>query len=49
MRKLQKLVVVTGTQHGFRKRRVFTGATAPTDAVTWAQDKEQVTITVTIG
>lgn len=49
MRELQKLVVVTGTQHGFRRRRVFTGVTAPTDAVTWAQDKEQVTITVMIG
>ena len=49
MHEPKKLVVVTGTQHGFRKRRVFTGATAPTDAVTWAQDKEQITITVTIG
>ena len=49
MRELQKLVVVTGTHRGFWRRRVFTGMTAPTDAVAWAQDKEQVTIMVTIG
>jgi hypothetical protein len=49
MREPKKVVVVTGTIRGFRKRRVFTGTTAPTDAVAWAQDKEQVTITVTIG
>ena len=49
MREPKKVVVVTGTNRGFRKRRVFTGVTAPTDAVAWAQDKEQVTFTVTIG
>lgn len=42
-------VIVMGTQRGFRKRRVFTGTTAPTDAIAWAQNKEQVTITVTIA
>ena len=43
-----KVVVVTGTKRGFWKQRMFTGATAPTDAVAWAQDKEQVTIKVTL-
>jgi hypothetical protein len=49
MHEPKKLVVVTGTHRGFWRRRVFTGVTAPTDAVAWAQDKEQVTIMVTIG